>query len=206
VVVADTEVGDVRGSEGFYHYRQFSAVELAERRPIEDVWRLMIDGALPDNPEERAAFIAEVAPLRAITPSVLAVLPAIAAVSEPLDGLRTALSLARRTRPAATHRHRPDERRRLQFVCDHPHALCALHRLRRGRVVPPCRTGPRQYLWMSSASSPLPHTLGQSSSNWSAPSITASTRPFTGRAVADGRRPRRMRGGRHRLAEWATTR
>ena len=38
VVVADTEVGDVRGSEGFYHYRQYSAVELAERRPLEDVW------------------------------------------------------------------------------------------------------------------------------------------------------------------------
>ncbi len=32
VVVADTEVGDVRGTEGFYHYRQYSAVELAERR------------------------------------------------------------------------------------------------------------------------------------------------------------------------------
>jgi CBS domain-containing protein len=34
VVVADTEVGDVRGSEGFYHYRQYSAVELAERCPL----------------------------------------------------------------------------------------------------------------------------------------------------------------------------
>jgi len=30
VVVADTRVGDVRGEEGFYHYRQYSAVELAE--------------------------------------------------------------------------------------------------------------------------------------------------------------------------------
>jgi citrate synthase len=30
VVVAETTVGDVRGQEGFYHYRQYSAVELAE--------------------------------------------------------------------------------------------------------------------------------------------------------------------------------
>ena len=30
VVVADTTVGDVRGLEGFYHYRQYSAVDLAE--------------------------------------------------------------------------------------------------------------------------------------------------------------------------------
>ena len=32
VVVSDTEVGDVRGSEGFYHYRQYSAPELARNR------------------------------------------------------------------------------------------------------------------------------------------------------------------------------
>ena len=154
VVVADTEVGDVRGSEGFYHYRQFSAVELAERRPIEDVWRLMIDGALPDNPEERAAFIAEVAPLRAITPSVLAVLPAIAAVSEPLDGLRTALSLAaaeRGLRPLIDIS--PDERRAdaLLLCAITPTLLCALHRLRRGDEVlaPRAELGyAANYLWM----------------------------------------------------------
>ena len=29
VVVAETEIGDVRGLEGFYHYRQYNAVELA---------------------------------------------------------------------------------------------------------------------------------------------------------------------------------
>lgn len=135
VVVADTEVGDVRGSEGFYHYRQYSAVELAERRPFEDVWMLMIDGALPATQDERARFVAEVAPLRAIPPTVAEVLPAIAAVSEPLDGLRTALSLAaadRGLRPlididAATRR---DDALFLAAVT--PALLCALHRLRRG--------------------------------------------------------------------------
>src|SRR5580704_970747 len=30
VVVAETTIGDVRGKEGFFHYRQYSAVELAE--------------------------------------------------------------------------------------------------------------------------------------------------------------------------------
>ena len=29
LVVADTAIGDVRGAEGFFHYREFSAVELA---------------------------------------------------------------------------------------------------------------------------------------------------------------------------------
>jgi citrate synthase len=48
VVVTDTELGDVRGREGFYHYRQYSAVELAHLRTFEDVWYLMVHGELPD--------------------------------------------------------------------------------------------------------------------------------------------------------------
>jgi len=162
VVVADTEVGDVRGNEGFYHYRQYSAVELAERRPIEDVWRLMIDGALPTSAAERAAFIAEVAPLRVIPDAVSAVLPAIAAASEPLDGLRTALSLA-----AATRGLRPvldiDARQRRDdalFLCAvTPTLLCALHRLRQGHAVVPPRSDlgyAANYLWMMSGSEPSP--------------------------------------------------
>ena len=45
VVVAETSIGDVRGLEGFYHYRQYNAVELAEKRTLEDVWHLMFEGA-----------------------------------------------------------------------------------------------------------------------------------------------------------------
>ena len=47
VVVSETTVGDVRGLEGFFHYRQYSAVELAEKRSLEDVWFLLFTGALP---------------------------------------------------------------------------------------------------------------------------------------------------------------
>src|SRR6516165_547584 len=51
VVVAETSVGDVRGQEGFFHYRQYSAVELAETRSLEDVWHLLFRGELPDTAE-----------------------------------------------------------------------------------------------------------------------------------------------------------
>ena len=47
VVVSETTVGDVRGLEGFFHYRQFSAVELAEKRSLEDVWFLLFMGDSP---------------------------------------------------------------------------------------------------------------------------------------------------------------
>src|SRR3954451_22495422 len=90
VVVADTAVGDVRGQEGFYHYREYSAVDLAQSRPLEDVWRLLFDSALPTTIDERAAFEQEVLPLRALPARVRDVLPAIARVSTPLDCLRTA--------------------------------------------------------------------------------------------------------------------
>ena len=58
VVVADTRVGDVRGPEGFYHYRQYSAVELARTRGFEDVWHLLVHGELPG--ARRGADFAEI--------------------------------------------------------------------------------------------------------------------------------------------------
>jgi citrate synthase len=95
VVVTDTELGDVRGLEGFYHYRQYSAVELAQTRGFEDVWHLLVHGELPDA-AQRAAFTAQTAALRGLADEVRTALPAIAAatgLSGPLAGLRTALSL-----------------------------------------------------------------------------------------------------------------
>ncbi|MGW6490524.1 citrate synthase/methylcitrate synthase [Streptomyces sp. NPDC055056] len=95
VVVTDTELGDVRGLEGFYHYRQYSAVELAQTRDFEDVWHLLAHGELPDA-ARRAAFAERTTALRRLPDDVRAALPAIAAatgLSGPLAGLRTALSL-----------------------------------------------------------------------------------------------------------------
>jgi citrate synthase len=94
VVVADTTIGDVRGTEGFYHYRQYSAVELAERRSLEDVWALVLDGALPRSAAESEEFRAEVARHRVLSPRTAAALPALVGPGfEPLTALRAALSV-----------------------------------------------------------------------------------------------------------------
>src|SRR5919106_1269885 len=77
VVVTDTELGDVRGQEGFYHYREYSAIELAETRTFEDAWHLMIDGTLPDR-DRREAFIRETASQRDLPTEIRDVLPALA--------------------------------------------------------------------------------------------------------------------------------
>ena len=135
VVVADTEVGDVRGTEGFYHYRQYSATDLARTRPLEDVWQLMIDGALPVTDAERTRFRAEVAPLRRLPGHIAALLPAIAASGSPLDGLRTTLSLVaqdagmRPTMDIDAAERRADT---LRLCAVTPTVLCALFRIGRG--------------------------------------------------------------------------
>ncbi|MFF5964274.1 citrate synthase/methylcitrate synthase [Streptomyces collinus] len=137
VVVTDTRIGDVRGLEGFYHYRQYSAVDLARTRGFEDVWHLLVHGELPDA-ERSAAFAAETAALRRLPDGVRAALPAIAAAggrSGPLAGMRTALSLL-----GAAKGFRPvydidDDRRRrdtIEAAAAVPTLLTALHRLGKG--------------------------------------------------------------------------
>ncbi len=94
VAVAETTIGDVQGRRGFYHYRQYSATDLAATRSLEDVWRLVLDGALPPDRAAQDAFDAEVRPQRAIPPDLIPLLAGVAATSgATLGGLRSAVSL-----------------------------------------------------------------------------------------------------------------
>ncbi|MEU0743116.1 citrate synthase/methylcitrate synthase [Streptomyces sp. NPDC006134] len=137
VVVTDTEIGDVRGHEGFYHYRQYSAVELARTRSFEDVWHLLFHGELP-NARQSASFAAQAAALRRLPGQVRAALPAIAAASGrsgPLAGMRTALSLLGAAQGFCPVYDIGAGRRRrdgLVAAAAVPTLLTALHRLRRG--------------------------------------------------------------------------
>ncbi|MDN3021324.1 citrate synthase/methylcitrate synthase [Streptomyces sp. S.PB5] len=164
VVVTDTEIGDVRGIEGFYHYRQYSAVELAQTRGFEDVWHLLVHGELPDA-ARAAAFAAETAALRRLPDEVRAALPAVAAasaISGPLAGMRTALSLL-----GAAKGFRPvydigaDERCRdaIAAAAAVPTLLTALYRLGQGlEPVEPREdlTHAANYLYMLTGSEPDP--------------------------------------------------
>ncbi|AKJ10280.1 citrate (Si)-synthase [Streptomyces incarnatus] len=164
VVVTETEIGDVRGREGFYHYRQYSAVELARTRGFEDVWHLLVHGALPDA-RRGAAFAAETAALRHLPEEVRAALPVIAAASRlsgPLSGLRTALSLlgsARGLRPVYdidAGRRRADT---LAVCAAVPTLLTALYRLGQGFApVEPREDLPyaANYLYMLTGEEPEP--------------------------------------------------
>jgi citrate synthase len=143
VVVAETDIGDVRGLEGFYHYRQYDAVELAEQRTLEDVWYLLYHGELP-SVAARDEFLREVAPLRIIPPSVRVVLPEIATSAPdapPLDQLRTSVSLmgaALGFRPSLDISAAELRQQALTVCAVVPSLLCALYRLKHGfEVVEP---------------------------------------------------------------------
>src|SRR4051794_5274528 len=154
VVVAETAIGDVRGEEGFYHYRGMPAIELAETRSLEDVWQLVIDGALPADEAQRRRFLAEVGPWRAIPDAVAHALPSTAPAAQPGDAPRGALALygaalgMRPTIDLSAAGRRTDVLRLCAVV---PTLLCALHRLRRGLAPIPPRDGlaaAANCLWM----------------------------------------------------------
>src|SRR3954453_21552108 len=138
VVVAETEIGDVRGQEGFYHYRQYNATELAEKRSLEDVWYLLYYGKLPTK-QEREKFIAEKRQYREIPAKVKALLPGIADAGNhfiPLDALRTAVSLvayAQDFKPSLDIDHAALRANAMQICAVIPTLIMALYRLNQGK-------------------------------------------------------------------------
>lgn len=162
VIVAETEVGDVRGREGFYHYRQYSAVELADKRSLEDVWFLLFEGHLP-SPDESRAFAAEVRALRPVPAAVADLLPAIAAAGGPLmDQLRTAVSLLGHSQgfqPWLDVDLAALRANGAQVCAAVPTLIMALHRL--GKGLDPVAPDPdlgygENYLWMLTGQRPDP--------------------------------------------------
>lgn len=140
VVAAETAVGDVRGDEGYYHYRGHSAATLAVTQPFEAVWHLLHCGHLPDD-AALTAFRARTAALRVLPPHVLAALPAIAPIGTPMAALRTAVSLAGQDAPAwldVAPAARLDQALRLAAMT--PTLVGALWRTRQG--LPPLAPDP----------------------------------------------------------------
>ena len=163
VIVTDTTIGDVRGADGFFHYRQYSATQLAERRSLEDVWALLFDGALPDA-DARDALGREIAAGRELPPEVVPILVEVARSGRggSLDGLRTALSAigaAWGCRPVLDLDPAARRADALRLAAVTPTVVAALHRLARGRdlVAPRADLGhTSNYLWMLNGDEPDP--------------------------------------------------
>jgi citrate synthase len=137
VVVTETELSDVRGHEGFFHYRQYSATELAEHCTVEEVWRLLLDGDLPERAEARR-FQEEVHRASRPSAAVLGELPSLAragADGDPVAVLRAAVALDgahRAARPLYDQTLAERRRAVMEVAAQFPALTAALWRAREG--------------------------------------------------------------------------
>lgn len=133
VAVADTEIGSVDGDAGFYHYRQYDAVELARTRSLEDVWHLLDRGELPT---PGSSWGTELAVARAVPAELGGVITVAAGTAaSPLAQLRAVLSacapaLGLRPLLDLSDAERRVQARRLAAMV--PGVLAQLHRGARG--------------------------------------------------------------------------
>lgn len=139
VAVADTTIGTVHGDEGFYHYRQYDATQLARTTGFEQAWFLFEHGALPDEAElER--FRSEVATLRLLPPDLGPLVDAVARTGgSPLARLRTVLSATQLVLGLQPMLDLPPDERRRQaraLAALTPTVLAALHHASSGSSIP----------------------------------------------------------------------
>lgn len=75
VQVADTSLGDVRGDEGFYHYRHYDATALARTQSLEGIWNMLLNGEL--DPQSEPTFSSEIARARVLSSDITSLLDQI---------------------------------------------------------------------------------------------------------------------------------
>lgn len=134
LIVADTAIGAVRGSEGFFHYRQYDATEVAAGRSFEAVAHLLLRGALPSAAEE-SAFRAELAAARRVDERLAGLVDRFADTGHsPLAALRGLLSVAVDPRPSLDLSD--DERRTAvrAAIGATPTVLAAVYRRQNGQT------------------------------------------------------------------------
>jgi citrate synthase len=133
LVVADTTIGSVRGDEGFYHYRDHDAVEVARHQSFEAAAHLLIDGSLPD-PSAESAFRSEMASGRRVDGAVFDALAPVATRLDPMSGLRLALALAIDDTPTIDLTSQERRSRAVAAAAAVPTVMAGLHRLAAGET------------------------------------------------------------------------
>ncbi len=137
LVVADTRVGSVQGDEGYFHYREFDAVEIASSQSFETTAALLLDGELPDAPEH-LAIRTELARARHLEPSINRLLEPISTTApDPIVGLLSLLPLVVDPTPTLDLDHAERRARAIAAIGAVPTIVAGLHCARAGRGVIP---------------------------------------------------------------------
>jgi len=127
IVAAQTSISMVDGQNGRLLYRGYVIADLAERMSFEEVAHLLIFGELPTRAQLRD-FSARMAKGRRLSPAAEAVLDALPADTDPMDVLRSAISV----QGSSPHLRKPDAEQAVAYAAAVPVMLARFHRRRRG--------------------------------------------------------------------------
>ncbi len=142
VIANESALSNVEGAEGRLSYLGYSIDELVEHCTFEEVTHLLHHGHLP-NRTELAAMEQELRNQRELPPQVLEFLKALPKDSNPMDVVRTGVSMLGIFDKRATIGE-PDMAANaliaISLVAKTPVIVAAFHRFRQGLELPPIRT------------------------------------------------------------------
>ncbi len=142
VIANESALSNVEGAEGRLSYLGYSIDELVEHCTFEEVTHLLHHGHLP-NRNELAALEQELRNQRELPPQVLEFLKALPKDSNPMDVVRTGVSMLGIFDKRATIGEPDMEANALiaiSLVAKTPVIVAAFHRFRQGLELPPIRT------------------------------------------------------------------
>jgi citrate synthase len=137
IIAASTALSDIDGRAGLLFYRGYDIHQLAGSATFEEVAYLLQRGH-PPTPAELAGYSAEIAAGRALGALVTACLPDVAASQEPMEAMRTLVSLASAEDPDKdSNSAEANVRKATRLTAQQPILVAAYHAARNGRKVSP---------------------------------------------------------------------
>ena len=136
VVAASTAISDIDGKAGKLFYRGYDIHDLAGKISFEECVHLLTRGTLPTQ-DQLDAITAELAAGRALGPTVLEILPLVAAKAGPMEALRTLLSASSVDDPDKdSNSPEANQRKAVRLVAQMPVLVASFQAARTGGVVP----------------------------------------------------------------------
>ncbi len=140
VVAASTALSDIDGQAGRLFYRGYDINELAGSATFEEIAYLLQRGSPPSR-EELDGYVGEIAAGRALGKLVAGSLPEVARSQEPMEALRSMVSLASADDPDKdSNEPGPNLRKAARLTAQQPVLVAAYEAARRGR--PPSEPDP----------------------------------------------------------------
>jgi citrate synthase len=136
VVAASTAISDIDGKAGKLFYRGYDIHDLAGKISFEECVHLLTRGTLPTQ-AQLDALTAELAAGRTLGPTVLQIMPLVAAKAGPMEALRTLLSASSVDDPDKdSNSPEANQRKAVRLIAQMPVLVASFQAARTGGVVP----------------------------------------------------------------------